>query len=249
MQRYFVKSSSDENRFFISGEDRYHIRNVMRMQPGDSIICVGPEGKSAVCKLAEMTDEYVTANVIEWLEESTELPIRITIASGLPKGDKLEWIIQKGTELGAHEFLPFAAARSVVKWDEKKAAKKIDRWQKIAKEAAEQSHRTFLPEVLNPVSFKTLLQASGGYDHKLVAFEEESRRGETSTFAAVLKKMHKGESLLLLFGPEGGLTDEEINRLKENDFAVCGLGPRILRTETAPLYMLSSISYHFELLR
>lgn len=249
MQRYFVKSSSDEERFFIDGEDRYHIRNVMRMQPGDSIICVSSEGQSAVCKLAGLSDEHVIADVVEWLDENTELPIRITIASGLPKGDKLEWIIQKGTELGAHEFLPFSAARSVVKWDEKKAAKKIERWQKIAKEAAEQSHRTFLPEVLSPVNFKTLLQESSEYDHKLVAFEEESRKGETSTFATVLKKMHKGESLLLVFGPEGGLTDEEINRLKENDFAVCGLGPRILRTETAPLYMLSSISYHFELLR
>ncbi|XJZ26276.1 16S rRNA (uracil(1498)-N(3))-methyltransferase [Bacillota bacterium Lsc_1132] len=248
MQRYFVNKSSSDERFYIGGEDRYHIRNVMRMQPGDLIICVDSEGKSAICKIADMTEEQIIAEVVERLDENTELPIRVTIASGLPKGDKLEWVVQKGTELGAHEFLPFAAARSVVKWDDKKAAKKVERWQKIAKEAAEQSHRAFLPEVINPVDFKTLLQISGKYDYKLAAFEEESRKGETSTFANVLKKMRKGESLLLLFGPEGGLTDEEIDRLKEKDFAICGLGPRILRTETAPLYMLSSISYHFELL-
>jgi 16S rRNA (uracil1498-N3)-methyltransferase len=221
----------------------------MRMQIGDQIICVDQEGKQAVCALAEITDTSVVADVVQWKDEVTELPISITIASGLPKGDKLELIVQKGTELGAHQFLPFSATRSVVKWDEKKAVKKIDRWQKISKEAAEQSHRAFLPEVMSPVSFKELLIRSKDYDYKLVAFEEESRNGETSVFASTLKKMNNGESLLLVFGPEGGLTDEEIKLLKNSDFEVCGLGPRILRTETAPLYALAAISYHFELMR
>jgi 16S rRNA (uracil1498-N3)-methyltransferase len=221
----------------------------MRMQIGDQIICVDQEGKQAVCALAEITDTSVVADVVQWKDEVTELPISITIASGLPKGDKLELIVQKGTELGAHQFLPFSATRSVVKWDEKKAMKKIDRWQKISKEAAEQSHRAFLPEVMSPVSFKELLIRSKDYDYKLVAFEEESRNGETSVFASTLKKMNNGESLLLVFGPEGGLTDEEIKLLKNSDFEVCGLGPRILRTETAPLYALAAISYHFELMR
>lgn len=249
MQRYFVKQRTNDDRFLISEEDRHHIVKVMRMQIGDQIICVDPKGKQAVCALAEITDTSVVADVVQWKDEVTELPISITIASGLPKGDKLELIIQKGTELGAHQFLPFSATRSVVKWDEKKAAKKIDRWQKISKEAAEQSHRTFLPEVMNPVSFKELLTRSNDFDYKLVAFEEESRNGETSVFASTLKKMNKGESLLLVFGPEGGLTDEEIKLLKNSDFEVCGLGPRILRTETAPLYALAAISYHFELMR
>lgn len=249
MQRYFVKQRTNDDCFLISEEDRHHIVKVMRMQIGDQIICVDPKGKQAVCALAEITDTSVVADVVQWKDEVTELPISITIASGLPKGDKLELIIQKGTELGAHQFLPFSATRSVVKWDEKKAAKKIDRWQKISKEAAEQSHRTFLPEVMNPVSFKELLTRSNDFDYKLVAFEEESRNGETSVFASTLKKMNKGESLLLVFGPEGGLTDEEIKLLKNSDFEVCGLGPRILRTETAPLYALAAISYHFELMR
>jgi 16S rRNA (uracil1498-N3)-methyltransferase len=102
---------------------------------------------------------------------------------------------------------------------------------------------------MSPVSFKELLIRSKDYDYKLVAFEEESRNGETSVFASTLKKMNNGESLLLVFGPEGGLTDEEIKLLKNSDFEVCGLGPRILRTETAPLYALAAISYHFELMR
>lgn len=249
MQRYFVKQRVNEGRFLIDDEDRHHIVKVMRMQIGDQIICVDLEGKQAVCALAEITDTSVVADVVQWIDGVSELPISITIASGLPKGDKLEWIIQKGTELGAYQFLPFAAARSVVKWDEKKAAKKVDRWQKIAKEAAEQSHRALLPDVLSAISFKDLLLKSKDFHYKLVAFEEESRNGETSVFADTLKKINKGETLLIVFGPEGGLTDEEVRQLKDSDFAVCGLGPRILRTETAPLYALSAISYHFELMR
>lgn len=249
MQRYFVKYRAIDDCFLIDEEDRHHIVKVMRMQIGDQIICVDPEGKQAICRLAEITDESVVADVVQWKEEVSELPISITIASGLPKGDKLEWIIQKGTELGAHQFLPFSAARSVVKWDEKKAAKKIERWQKIAKEAAEQSHRAMMPEIMSPMNFKALMGKSRDFDFKLAAFEDESRNGEISVFSSTLKQMKKGESLLLVFGPEGGLADEEVKLLKENGFDLCGLGPRILRTETAPLYALSAISYHFELLR
>ncbi len=249
MQRYFVKHLANDDRFFIEGEDRHHIVKVMRMHIGDEIICVDSDGKQAVCRLEEITDESVVADVVQWIEGNSELPISVTIASGLPKGDKLEWIIQKGTELGAHQFFPFTAARSVVKWEEKKASKKIERWQKIAKEAAEQSHRSYLPEVFSPVNFKTLLEKSKGFDYKLAAFEEESRSGETSIFSGFLQKMAKGDSLLLVFGPEGGLSAQEVQALKEHGFALCGLGPRILRTETAPLYTLAAISYHFELLR
>jgi 16S rRNA (uracil1498-N3)-methyltransferase len=249
VQRYFVNKKANGNHFYIDAEDRHHIVKVMRMEVGDNLICVEPKGKSAICEIAEITDEQVVANVVQWKEENSELPISVTIASGLPKGDKLEWIIQKGTELGAHEFIPFSAARSVVKWDERKAAKKIERWQKIAKEAAEQSHRTFLPEVVSPLNFKALLEKSKNYHYKVVAFEEESRNDETSIFAKTLQGMKKEESLLLVFGPEGGLSEEEIQLLMAHEFALCGLGPRILRTETAPLYTLAAISYHFELLR
>ncbi|MGG3469370.1 16S rRNA (uracil(1498)-N(3))-methyltransferase [Neobacillus pocheonensis] len=249
MQRYFVKKRTNEDRFLIDAEDRHHMIKVMRMEIGEKIICVDPDGHSAICKIAEITDERVVADVVQWKMEISELPISITIASGLPKGDKLEWIIQKGTELGAHQFLPFSAARSVVKWDEKKAAKKIERWQKIAKEAAEQSHRNFVPQVASPINFKALLEKSKDFHYKLAAFEDESRSGETSTFSATLQKMQKGESLLIVFGPEGGLSEVEVNAFNEHGFGLCGLGPRILRTETAPLYALAAISYHFELLR
>ena len=249
MQRYFVGQQANNDHFLINEEDRHHIVKVMRMEIGDQIICVDPEGKQAVCKLSEITNSSVVADVVQWIDESPELPISITIASGLPKGDKLEWIIQKGTELGAHQFLPFSAARSVVKWDEKKAVKKMERWQKIAKEAAEQSHRTKVPNIINPMSFKDLLKKSKDFDYKLAAYEEESRQGETSVLSSTLQKMKGGQNLLFVFGPEGGLAEEEVQQLNEYGFSLCGLGPRILRTETAPLYSLAAISYHFELLR
>jgi 16S rRNA (uracil1498-N3)-methyltransferase len=249
VQRYFVKQRANDGRFFIIEEDYHHIVKVMRMRVGEEVICVDPQGNQAVCRLAEITDERVVADVVQWREENPELPISVTIASGLPKGDKLEWIIQKGTELGAQQFIPFTAARSVVKWDEKKAEKKLERWQKIAKEAAEQSHRVRVPEVINAMSFKELLASSKEFPYKLAAFEDESRNGETSVFSSTLKQIKKGDSLLLLFGPEGGLAEQEVQALKDHGFLLCGLGPRILRTETAPLYSLAAISYHFELLR
>ncbi|MDR7078035.1 16S rRNA (uracil1498-N3)-methyltransferase [Neobacillus niacini] len=249
MQRYFVKHRTNENSFVIDADDRHHMIKVMRMEIGDKVICVDPKGDTAVCEIAKITDEHVVVDVVQWIDEKSELPILVTIASGLPKADKLEWIIQKGTELGAHEFIPFSARRSVVKWDEKKSAKKIDRWQKIAKEAAEQAHRGMVPDIVSPMNFKALIEKSKNFDYKLAAYEEESRSGESSIFSATIQKMKQGESLLIVFGPEGGLAEEEVGFLQENDFVLCGLGPRILRTETAPLYALAAISYHFELLR
>jgi 16S rRNA (uracil1498-N3)-methyltransferase len=249
MQRYFVDIEPENNRFMIDGEDYHHIVRVMRQKAGDQIVCTTKDGKTAICQIAEITAENVTAIVVKWEEGTTELPVKIAIASGLPKGDKLEWIIQKGTELGASEFVPFLAARSIVKWDEKKAAKKVERWQKIAKEAAEQSYRNIVPAVLSPVSFKKLLELAKGYDILLVAYEEQAKQGEAAVLAKTLREWKAGQSILIVFGPEGGLAPEEISSLNEYGFSVCGLGPRILRTETAPLYFLSAVSYHIELSR
>ncbi|MGG0716434.1 16S rRNA (uracil(1498)-N(3))-methyltransferase [Robertmurraya massiliosenegalensis] len=247
MQRYFVRNFKDD-RFYISEDDRHHIVKVMRLQVDDEIYCANA-GKSARCRIEEITDQQVVAKVVKWEEATVEMPVQVAIASGLPKGDKLEWIIQKGTELGAATFIPFTASRSIVKWDEKKASKKVERWNKIAKEAAEQSHRHELPEVHHPVTIKKLVELSKGYDYKLVAFEEDAKQGEASVLYSILKELKMGESILFVFGPEGGLTDEEVILLKEEGFLSCGLGPRILRTETAPLYALTAVSYQTELTR
>jgi len=246
LQRYFAKQ--EEDTFIIQEDDYHHIVRVMRMNVGDKIYCVNNDQQVAQCSIENIFENEVTAKVVQWLEGEIELPVSVSIVSGLPKGDKLEWIIQKGTELGAYEFIPFIAARSVVKWDEKKGAKKLIRWNKIAKEAAEQSHRTMIPEVSTPISMKELIKRSKSYDVKIIAYEEEAKEGESAMLTKKLQSMTKGQTILALFGPEGGLSESEVNLLKEQDFVTCGLGPRILRTETAPLYLLSAVSYHFELM-
>lgn len=250
MQRYFVRNNQfNENIVEITGDDFHHMTRVMRMTVGGQFYCCNEEGHTAICVINEITEDKIYANITNWLMESTELPISVTIASGLPKGDKLEWIVQKGTELGAASFFPFQAARSIVKWDSNKGKKKVDRLMKIAKEAAEQSHRNIIPSVSEPLSFLEFIKGCEGFQYKLVAYEEDAKFGESTQLAQTLKQLKSGENIVIAFGPEGGFTDQEIELLRENGFITCGLGPRILRTETAPLYVLAAVSYHFELLK
>jgi 16S rRNA (uracil1498-N3)-methyltransferase len=249
MQRYFIeKECVQENIMSIHGDDARHMTKVMRMKAGDIVQCI-VDGRTATCEITDFTNESVHVHVVEWIEESNELPIHVTIASGLPKGDKLEYIVQKSTELGAAAFLPFSAARSIVKWDEKKGKKKVERLEKIAKEAAEQSYRTIIPHITNPISFKQLLAKSSEYDMCIVAYEEDAKSGESKALKRVFDQLNQGQKLLVVFGPEGGLAEEEITQLEEAHFVRCSLGSRILRTETAPLYVLSAVSYNFELSR
>jgi 16S rRNA (uracil1498-N3)-methyltransferase len=247
MQRYLIEQIENDQAM-ITGDDAHHIVRVMRMKLGDKLYCCA-NGKTALCTIAEITNEFVKAAVVQWVEESNELPVFVTIASGLPKGDKLEFVLQKGTELGAAAFLPFQATRSIVKWDAKKGDKKVERWIKIAKEAAEQSHRAVVPSVWAPVLFRELVSISNEYDICMVAYEEEAKQGEKANFAKALERIQPGQRILIVVGPEGGLTEEEVRLLREHNFITCSLGPRILRTETAPLYALSAVSYYFELMR
>ncbi|WP_017755838.1 16S rRNA (uracil(1498)-N(3))-methyltransferase [Calidifontibacillus oryziterrae] len=249
MQRYFVNIDQIvDAKVIIGKEDAHHILHVMRMKQGDQIICCTENGQVAVGKIQEITDDFVSVTIVEWMDENRELPVLVTIAQGLPKGDKLEYIVQKGTELGANEFLPFFASRSIVKWDEKKGRKKVERLAKIAKEAAEQSYRNKIPKINLPVKFSEIIKESNNFTHKIVAFEEDAKRGEMRNLSMTLRELKQGDSLLVVIGPEGGLTDQEVSALRENGFISCSFGPRILRTETAPLYILAAVSYHTELL-
>ncbi|PWA12483.1 16S rRNA (uracil(1498)-N(3))-methyltransferase [Pueribacillus theae] len=247
MQRYFVQAF-DGDTVTLAGNDARHISRVMRMAAGDSIIC-SDGSRTARCKLQEITNEKVSANIVEWMHESQELPVSVTIAQGLPKADKLDYIVQKGTELGAAGFLPFAAERSIVKWTKEKSEKRVARLEKIAKEAAEQSHRQTIPSIYPPVTFDDLLQKGEQYQLKIVAYEEEAKNKEDNDLPNVLKTISHGQSILFVVGPEGGFSKEEIEQLKEHHFHICGLGPRILRTETASLYFLAVVSYETELMR
>lgn len=250
MQRYFVNADEwDSEKVIITGDNQHHISRVMRMKIGDQIICNNPLGKAARCEIEEMSDSSVTLKVVDWLNESSELPVHVSIAQGLPKGDKLEFVLQKGTELGASRFIPFKADRSVVVWNEKKSKARMKRYEKIVKEASEQCHRNKLPIVEKPQSMVQLIDESKSYDVKIVAYEEEAKSKHSFSLAKALQSLRHNEKLFVCIGPEGGFSEQEIDVLKENNFKPVRLGPRILRTETAALYVLASISYHFEELR
>ncbi|HZH63081.1 MAG TPA: 16S rRNA (uracil(1498)-N(3))-methyltransferase [Metabacillus sp.] len=251
MQRYFLNEmkANTGTTIHVTGDDVHHIARVLRMQAGHKIICCTKDGFEALCEIVEITNDQVQCFVLEWITVNRELPVSISIASGLPKGDKLEWIIQKGTELGASSFIPFNAARSIVKIESKKIGKKLERWNKIAKEASEQSYRNIIPKVLEPCDFQQVIELAKSYDVKVVAYEESAKQGEKKNLAKAFEEVNEGGSLLAVFGPEGGLTEKEIERLEQAGFHICSFGPRILRTETAPLYLLSAVSYYFELSR
>lgn len=250
MQRYFIPQKNWSNECIeIIGDDAHHINRVMRFKSGDKIICTHPDGKAAICQIISLEKNKVKVKIKEWLENNSELPVHVTIAQGMPKGNKLELIFQKGTELGAAKFCLFEADRSIVKWDEKKSEQKLKRYRKIVKEASEQCHRSRIPSLIEPNSLREIVEKSTEYDVKLFAYEEEAKVENFSSFGAVLSKMEENEKVLICIGPEGGFSVEEAMFLKDNDFIPIRLGARILRTETASLYALASISYHFEELR
>ena len=249
MQRYFVdKIYTGETTFDIQGENYHHMVRVMRMKPEDQVYVVFENQIAVVAEITEITEDTVFLVERQKEQGQKELPSHLTIASGYPKGDKLEWIVQKGTELGAHEFVGFPADASVVKWDEKKLGKKQQRLEKIAKEAAEQSHRHYAPSIRLFEQKQSFYHYLKEFDVLLVAYEESAKKAEQSNLSKALQEMPKGSRVLAIFGPEGGLSPKEISAFEEMNAVICGLGPRILRTETAPLYLLSAASYQWEML-
>ncbi|MEJ8548032.1 16S rRNA (uracil(1498)-N(3))-methyltransferase [Brevibacillus borstelensis] len=243
MQRYFVEPHLfSEQEVTITGDDVHHIVHVMRAKSGEKIVVSDGAGRSAIARIDSLSGKEVVATVVELLSEQRELPVQITIGQGLPKGEKMEWVLQKGTEMGAFAFFPFSSERTIVKLDAKKEANKLDRWRKIVKEAAEQSHRCVLPELLAPVSFRRIIQESSRYTRAVIAYEKEGG----TTLHQVLPALRPGDSLLILIGPEGGFSPEEVAAAEAAGIRPVSLGPRILRTETACQYALAAASYQFE---
>lgn len=246
MQRYFSEQEFVNDRLTITGDDAKHISRVMRMAVGDEIIVV-VKAEAHICKITQI-DEAISVVTTNQIITSPEMPVQVTIACGLPKGDKLELITQKGTELGMHALIPFEAKRSIVKWDDKKGVKKVERLQKIAKEAAEQSHRTIIPVIQQTSTFSQLIAQLVQYDMVFLADEEEAKTITSQSFKEHLKQAKERgvQSILCIFGPEGGIDRQEQQQLKASGAHIVALGPRILRAETAPLYALSAISYAYE---
>ncbi|WP_367006979.1 16S rRNA (uracil(1498)-N(3))-methyltransferase [Streptococcus sp. ZY19097] len=248
MQQYFVNGRAPQGIFQISDKDTAkHMFSVMRLQADDQIVLVFDDGIKRLARVVDSQSQSV--EIIEELADNVELPVSVTIAMGFPKGDKLEFVAQKATELGMAALWAFPADWSVVKWDGKKLAKKEEKLSKIAQGAAEQSKRNVIPQVKLFEKKAAFLAELEQFDKIFVAYEESAKKGETAVLARELSQMKSGEKILFIFGPEGGISPEEIEAFESKGGLKIGLGPRIMRAETAPLYALSSTSYALELMK
>lgn len=248
MQRYFVKGNVTETTHSLqfSKEQVHQLKKVLRVRAGEQFEVVDDASQLAIVEVTELDPFEV--KVVELLEQKVELPVSVTIAVGLSKGDKLDWIVQKATELGVSEIIPLSLTRNVVKWTGDKADKKIERLQKIAEEASEQSHRLKVPRVTSVMTLKELVNYTSDFEQKLIAYEESAKVGESLQLVKSLQSLQENERVIFVFGPEGGIEEQEVALLEESGYIPCSLGPRILRAETAPLYALAAVSYQCELL-
>ena len=244
MYQFFVDDAQvHEHEIVIEGSDVNHIRNVLRMKIDERIRISNMSGKAYFCHITLITEDMVVAEIDSEDDNGTELGNRITLFQGLPKGDKMELIIQKAVELGVYKIVPVSMKNCVVKLDEKKAAKKVERWQAIAESAAKQSKRTIIPLIDKPVSYKLALEKAGKLDVTLVPYENE--RGMDAT-RQIMGQIKKGQSIGIVIGPEGGFTPEEIKLADDNDMHRISLGRRILRTETAGLATLAMLVFNLD---
>lgn len=236
MTRFFVEPEALAlDRFFLTDENAQHAK-VLRLKPGEQVLVCDGNGREALCAVVDTT----TLEILHRQESETEPGVSVSVYMAFPKGDKLEHVIQKATELGAFEIVAFPSARCVSKPDEKSLNKKLERWQKIAASAAEQSGRGRIPQVIVLKSFTEALQRAVKAEKALLFYENEQ--------ATTLKMALTGEkyrSVSLLTGPEGGLEEKEVLQAQSAGMTVCTLGKRILRCETAPLCALSAVMYDF----
>lgn len=245
MQRIFLEKLQGEKEITIVGEDVKHIQNVLRYKIGDELEVV-IAGKVYNAKITNMTAEEIYCSLTNVLTEEEEDRIHLHIIQGLPKADKMELIIQKTIELGANEITPLEMERCIVKLDNSTAKKKVERWQKIAKSAAEQSKRTCIPKVNDIVNLKNVLELLRDYDIVIVAYEEEKQNTLKKELENLKKMLKTNYKIACIIGPEGGITPKEIEILIKNNVKCVTLGKRILRTETAPIALVSIIMYEME---
>ncbi len=229
--------------YYITGSDFNHIKNVLRLKKGDELL-VSFDGKSDLCQIFEFTENQVKVKAIKEDAVSSSLPIKITLFQGLPKADKLELIIQKAVELGAHAIVPVEMKNCVVKIEDKKKESKRVRWQSIAESASKQAKCNFIPKVHSPTTFSKSLELAKDLDLLIVPYENQN--GMQSTELA-LSKIKKGMSVGVFIGAEGGFDKTEIDSLLKIDARSVSLGKRILRTETASITALSMLMLYAEM--
>lgn len=232
MFNFFASADNKkDSHYIIDGKDYNHIKNVLRMEIDDTCL-ISCDGKSDLCRVKEFFDDAVYFEILEEDYTDTELPTKIYLFQGLPKSDKMEYIIQKCVELGVFAIVPVRMKHCIVKLDDKKAQSKKVRWQSISESAAKQSKRNVIPEILDVCSFSEALDFAKTLDLILVPYE--NKEGMSATTEA-LKELKNAKSVGIFIGPEGGFEKKEIEKVLETDAKVISLGKRILRTETAAM--------------
>lgn len=231
MQRYFAKSRYN-NEMILMESDIHHIKKVMRMNINDNIEVIY-ENKLYLC---EIKKDYIIS-IVKEIEENNELDIDVIIAIGLVKEQKFDLILQKLTELGVKGIIPLKMERSIIKLDNDKIEKKINRWNLICKEASEQSKRNIIPKVYSPMTLKELVNLDATL--KLVC----SVKQDGNLINSYLQNKDNYAKMIVVIGPEGGITDNEETFLNNNNFTSISLGRRVLRVETAAIYVASVINY------
>jgi 16S rRNA (uracil1498-N3)-methyltransferase len=244
MPRFFVPSEAfDSDKVKITGDDAFHIARALRMAVGDEITIADMHGNEHLCRLERIRDDSVDCVILETKAGKTESPIEITLYMGYPKGDKLETVIQKAVELGASKIVPFESSRCVKRPRQDKAEKQGARLSRIAEEAAKQCGRAKLPQVLPSISFNEMLTLAAKDTVSLFCYEGDG----TESLKNVLSQIEIPKSISVVVGCEGGFSADEASLAKAAGLNLVNLGPRILRCETAPTYVLSAISYLYEL--
>lgn len=246
MPKFFVKQNQINNdQINIIEDDVNHIRNVLRMKKDDTFqVCNQETGENFIARINLIEKNNINCKIIEKMDESTESNVQITLFQGLPKFDKMEFIIQKNTEIGVCKIVPVIMDRTIVKLDEKDKTRKLERFNKIAEIAAKQSMRDRIPEVTPFIKSKEISNFIDDYDIIIVAYENE----HTHMLKQTLKKITVKENykIGIVIGPEGGISEKEIEMFEELNFKLVSLGKRILRTETAGLVLASNIIYELE---
>lgn len=236
MARFFVEPEELSGEMLtLTGENAQHAK-VLRLKEGEEVLACDGQGREAVCRVADVNP--VTLEIVETRDSVTEAAVKVSVYMAFPKADKLEHVIQKATELGAYEIVAFPSARCISKPDDKSLKKKLERWQKIAASAAEQSGRGRIPEVVVLPSYAAALERAAKADKALMFYENEH-----ATTLRMALEAGSFETVSLLTGPEGGLEEKEVEQARAAGLQVCTLGSRILRCETAPLCALSAVMY------
>lgn len=244
MHHFFAEPSQiADGKATIIGADVNHMKNVLRMKPGEQVEISDGDGLRYICVIENFADECVHLRIEDVEADAVELPSKIYLFQALPKSDKMELIVQKAVELGAFEVIPVVTKRAVVKLDEKKAAKKVQRWNAISEGAAKQSGRSIVPKVHDVLSYAEALEYARQMDVRLIPYEKAS--GMEVTRQAV-ETILPGQSVAVFIGPEGGFEEAEVEQAEEAGALPVSLGKRILRTETAGLAVLSVLMYHLE---